>query len=75
MKVKTCLIAVLLLLVSAAFCFGAAEEKKAKAPGGIIAPEPGFKFTGVLEGDEIVHDFIIRNTGTEEVRIKRVKTG
>lgn len=40
-----------------------------------MSPEPVYEFSPVLEGSEVVHDFIVRNTGTAELVIDRVKTG
>lgn len=38
-------------------------------------PEKQFTFQPVVEGTEIVHDFVILNKGTEELSVLNVKTG
>lgn len=38
-------------------------------------PERQFTFQPVVEGTEIVHDFVIMNKGTEELSVLNVKTG
>jgi len=44
------------------------------APVAVVS-EPVFEFQEALDGDEVLHDFIIKNTGTAELTIDRVKTG
>lgn len=39
------------------------------------SPESAYEFSPVLEGTEVIHDFAIRNTGSAELVIDRVKTG
>jgi hypothetical protein len=63
----------ILLMASGTLCFGAAEE--AKDVPVAFAPEAEYKFTSALDGDEVVHDFIILNKGTAELKIERVQTG
>ena len=89
MKFKTCLIIIALLLFSGGFCFGAADEKAgektetakqeitedAKDGPVVFAPEPVFTFESALDGDQVLHDFVIENKGTAELKIERVKTG
>ena len=38
-------------------------------------PEKAFQFAAVLEGAEVVHEYIVKNPGTAELLIERVKTG
>ena len=38
-------------------------------------PELQFVFDPVVEGTDVVHDFIVRNTGEADLEIQRVKTG
>jgi hypothetical protein len=38
-------------------------------------PETQFTFQPVVEGTEVVHDFIIQNKGTDVLSILNVKTG
>ena len=41
----------------------------------ITVPVNRHDFGSVVEGAEVVHDFVIRNTGDAELVITRVKTG
>ena len=45
-----------------------------KAPAAVV-PNPIHNFAVVVEGQEVRHDFIIRNTGTAPLVVHRVKTG
>jgi hypothetical protein len=38
-------------------------------------PEKQYTFQPVVEGTEVVHDFVIQNKGTEELTVLNVKTG
>ena len=40
----------------------------------IYAPETTFTHPSVIEGDAIVHDYIIQNRGTAELKIEEVRT-
>ena len=73
MRVKICSIMLFLLMVSGTLCFGADEA--AKELPFAFAPEPEYKFTSALDGDEVIHDFILQNKGTAELKIERVQTG
>jgi hypothetical protein len=41
----------------------------------IAVPVDRYDFGSVAEDDEVVHDFVIRNTGDAELTISQVKTG
>jgi hypothetical protein len=41
----------------------------------VLAPESLYKFGPVLEGTEIIHDFIVQNKGTAPLKIEKVRTG
>lgn len=73
MKFKTCLVAIVALLIpfSSAVCFGAENDA---APSALF-PETHFEFTPVLEGSMVVHDFVIQNKGNATLNVDRVKTG
>ncbi|KPA11092.1 conserved hypothetical protein, secreted [Candidatus Magnetomorum sp. HK-1] len=45
-----------------------------KQPVAVI-PEPTFQSQPVIEGNDIIHDFVIKNTGGDTLNISRVKTG
>ncbi|MBU0990932.1 MAG: DUF1573 domain-containing protein [Proteobacteria bacterium] len=40
-----------------------------------FAVEPEFEFQPVVAGKEVLHDFIIRNKGTDVLKIEKVKPG
>lgn len=73
MRVKICSIMLFLLLASGTLCFGTAE--KAEAAPFAFAPDPQYTFKNALDGDSVIHDFIIQNKGTAELKIERVQTG
>ncbi len=41
----------------------------------IHVPEPKYEFTTVVEGQNIVHDFVIQNKGNATLNIVKVKPG
>ena len=73
MKFKTCLVAIvaLLILFSSAVCFGAEND----AAPSVFFPETQYEFSPVLEGSTVVHDFVIQNKGNATLNVDRVKTG
>jgi hypothetical protein len=73
MKLRSVGISIGILLALAVACSGAAEGTP-DAPLA-AAPEPIFTFEPVLEGEEVVHDFVVENRGTAELQIHRVENG
>jgi len=73
MKLKCVGISIGILLTLAAACSGATGGTP-DAPLA-VAPEPIFTFEPVLEGEEVIHDFVVENRGTAELQIHRVQTG
>jgi hypothetical protein len=51
-----------------------ASDPESPAPE-LIAARPLFEFGRVLEGTEVVHDFLIVNRGSGDLRIDQVLTG
>ena len=45
-----------------------------KLPVAVIS-ETEYRFKSILEGDNIVHDFILQNAGDAPLFIKKVRTG
>jgi hypothetical protein len=43
--------------------------------GNVVAVDPVFEFEPVLEGKTVVHEFTIKNTGMDELKILKVRTG
>ena len=50
---------------------GAQDEVQPKA----FFPETSHEFSPVLEGNSVVHEFVIQNKGTATLKVERVKTG
>jgi hypothetical protein len=61
------------VLFSATGSFGA-QDKTLQSPTAFL-PETQYAFPRVLEGTEVLHDFIIQNKGTAPLEIKKVRTG
>jgi hypothetical protein len=70
---KSIVIAVLTL----AFLGGPVLSPAAAGQAAPVAslPEKSFNFDPVVEGTEVVHDFVIQNTGNGDLKIHRVSTG
>ena len=51
-----------------------AQDKTLQAPTAFL-PETQYSFPRVLEGTEVLHDFIMQNKGTAPLEIKKVRTG
>jgi hypothetical protein len=73
MRFKAFFLFVACLIFSAANSFG--EEAPLSGQPKIVVPEPTYKFEQVLEGAEVLHDFVIQNKGTAQLIIKKVKPG
>lgn len=63
--------AIIALLVGGA-AFGAPSPSPGPAA---VFPESHFEFGSALEGQPVVHEFIVRNTGDADLQIERIKTG
>jgi len=50
-------------------------EDKADENLSYAVPETQFTFQPVVEGTEVVHDFVILNKGTDVLSVLNVKTG
>lgn len=60
------------ILLSGAWCWLAeASERGPKA----YLPQSVFEFTPVVEGTEIVHEFILRNQGDAPLKILKIESG
>ncbi len=73
MKPKTIGLSIAIVFLLAAASFGA-DVKMSDAPLAVVL-ESVYKFNPVLDGEEIVHDFVIQNRGTAELKIYKVETG
>jgi hypothetical protein len=61
-----------LTLLAAAGMTAAAEE--APSPKAVFV-ENSWRFEVVLEGEEVSHDFVVRNEGNAPLEISKVQTG
>jgi len=74
---KCNILRVLLLVVCTLFfttlSFGA--EDKTGRHASAFFPEPKYDFGRVVEGTEVLHDFVIQNKGDADLYVKRIKSG
>jgi hypothetical protein len=66
---KFCLLCMLLTPV-----VGFAEDTKMQGPVAFL-PEDVFEFQPVLEGSEVVHEFVIQNMGDTLLEILKIESG
>ena len=59
------------LILFAAAGFGAQNDAGPAA----VYPQTLYEFSPVLDGAEVVHEFVVQNKGTATLNIERVKTG
>ncbi|MFZ7128215.1 MAG: hypothetical protein ACOWWM_18835 [Desulfobacterales bacterium] len=65
---------ILLMIASAALMAGLTASMASGAAPSARIPEPVFSFEPVIEGEHVVHDFVIRNEGDAPLRIHKVGT-
>jgi hypothetical protein len=63
----------MICLVALPFASGA--EVRADENLSYVVPETQYTFQPVVEGTEVVHDFVIQNKGTDVLSVLNVKTG
>ena len=66
---------VLLLAVFGPAAAWSAEKSDADTAPRIVAPEPTYQFSPVVDGATVEHDFVIENRGGAPLKISKVKTG
>ena len=59
------------LTLAAADGFGTQDDAGPAA----FFPQTLYEFTPVLDGENVVHDFVVQNKGNATLNIERVKTG
>ncbi len=64
-------LSLILLVGLSVVSYGGTEEGQAKA----VISNNVFEFKPVLDGTEVIHDFIIQNTGTDTLEIEKIETG
>jgi uncharacterized membrane protein YciS (DUF1049 family) len=68
---------IIVMLTVAIFLAGNAigsEEKPPASPSAFIA-QPEYDFEPVVNGTQVMHDYVIQNKGTETLEIQKIKTG
>ncbi len=50
------------------------ENKTPETPS-VYFPEKRYIFSPVLDGTDVIHDYILYNKGTDPLQIEKVKTG
>jgi len=70
MKVKIALLIVTILLGSNAI---GAKEETSVSPSALIVQHI-YEFAPVVDGTEVVHDYVIQNKGSATLEIQKVKT-
>lgn len=63
-------LSLILLIGLSVISFGGVEEGQAKA----VISNSTFEFKPVLDGAEVIHDFVIQNTGTATLNIDKIET-
>jgi hypothetical protein len=64
-----------LMICLVALPLASGAEDKTDENLSYVMPETKFTFQPVVEGTEVVHDFVILNKGTDELSVLNVKTG
>ncbi len=76
MKVRICLIGLLMAVLTFTTAWSAEKTAAdAQAAPRIVAPEPTYHFSPVVDGTTVEHDFVIENRGEAPLKISKVKTG
>ena len=73
MKIYRFIIFIFCSFFLAPFSYGSENEAQ-KFPS-IYVPSGIYEFKPVLEGDEVMHDYIVQNKGTAPLKIEKVKAG
>ena len=70
-RILTLAVIILILTIFAAVSFGVQDDSQPSA----YFPQTIYEFTPVLDGDKVVHEFVIQNRGNAPLKVDRVKTG
>ncbi len=73
MKLRILVASTLILIgtLFSAVSFGIQDESQPSA----FFPETIYEFSAVLDGNNVVHDFVIQNKGNATLKVNEVKTG
>ena len=61
----------LTLTIFGAIGYGAQDDAQPSA----FFPATSYEFSPVLEGNKVVHEFVIQNKGNAPLQVERVRTG
>jgi len=70
-RFKVAFLSLILLVGLSVVSYGEVEEGQAKA----VISKNVFEFEPVLDGAEVIHDFVIQNTGKAALEIEKIETG
>lgn len=59
------------IMILPVFSYGNGEQDRPNA----AVPDSSHKFSPVLDGTQIVHDFVVLNKGSADLEIEKVETG
>ncbi|MBF0302346.1 MAG: hypothetical protein HQK73_04855 [Desulfamplus sp.] len=51
------------------------QKKEVVKTASVFFPEPAYQFASIVDGVEVIHDFVIMNKGTDTLQVQKVKTG
>lgn len=74
MELKKKMLLPLLAAMLLAVAGGISEASEASGPSAFL-PEKVYTFAPVLEGTQVVHNFVLRNTGDAPLIIERLVSG
>jgi hypothetical protein len=74
-KLTLILFALFFFVASGKVSRAGTKDAKVKEGPSLVIAQPTFEAGKVLEGDEVVHTFIVQNKGSEDLVIKNVKPG
>jgi hypothetical protein len=75
MKIKKYLGSVMLIFTLVFFTNAFAEKPEEKNMPEAYFPENTFTFDKILEGTDVIHDFVIKNNGNAPLIVEKVKSG
>jgi len=70
-RFKVAFLSLILLVGLSVVSYGGVEEGQAKA----VIGKNVFEFKPVLDGAEVIHDFVIQNNGKATLEIEKIETG
>ena len=74
-KVLCCITVLFLFLSTTLIAETAVKNKTDKLSPVLVLPQSKYVFPQVVEGKEIIHDFIVQNKGKVTLEIKKINPG